>query len=124
MLEKLQNVWTRLQPRLLSFIALAIACFFTMDYLAPEQFPVAVYKLTLITVAACFGYWLDRALFPYARPDAFLVDDWRRTTVAEFGSPGAVDYPIVGGYQKIYAAAMLRRAIVVFAVILGVATGL
>lgn len=40
--------------------------------LAPHQVPVTVYKLSLVALAAVAGYWIDRSLFPYARPDLFF----------------------------------------------------
>ena len=40
--------------------------------LAPQQLPVSVYKLSLVALAAVAGYWIDRSLFPYARPDLFF----------------------------------------------------
>ena len=40
--------------------------------MAPQQVPVTVYKLSLVALAAVAGYWIDRSLFPYARPDLFF----------------------------------------------------
>ncbi|MEL8635742.1 putative holin, partial [Escherichia coli] len=48
------------------------------------------------------GYWLDRSLFPWARPDSF--SPWKE--------------------PRCCAAAMIRRAIIVAAVCLSVALGL
>jgi hypothetical protein len=36
---------------------------------APHQLGVLLYKLALVTLAAVAGYWIDRAVTPYARPD-------------------------------------------------------
>lgn len=111
-------------PRLVALLIITIALLCVVAVTAWHQLPVVIYKIALVSLAGVAGYWLDRALFPYARPDNYLVDDWRVTPVAETGSAGAVDYPVVGGYQRVYAAAMTRRAIVVAAVILGVSLGL
>lgn len=79
-----------------------IACFVLLVALGrPQEVPVVAYKLALITGAASLGYWIDRTLFPYARPHAFLRAG-----------------------QTLLAAAMLRRAVVMAAVILGVALAL
>lgn len=89
-------------PRLWGFYLATIALIGVVAVLSPQQLPVSVYKLSLITLAALVGYWLDRSLFPYARPDSFThshVNDVR------------------------YAAAMIRRAIVVGSCILGVSIG-
>ena len=74
---------------------------------APQQIPVTIYKLSLITAAAVAGYYIDRELFPYARPDTFLRA--KGTTC--------------GGEELAFASAMLRRAIVVAACIIAVALG-
>jgi len=69
--------------------------------LAPQQLPVSLYKLSLIAMAAVVGYWIDRSLFPYARPDN----------------------PSIQPYDMIVAAAMLRRAIIVGCAMLAVSLG-
>jgi hypothetical protein len=69
--------------------------------LAPQQLLVSAYKLSLITTAAVIGYWIDRSLFPYARPDNPKLDP----------------------YDLLIAAAMLRRAIIVGCAMLGVSLG-
>lgn len=71
--------------------------------LSPQQLPVSLYKLSLITTAAVAGYWIDRSLFPYARPDNQSLIDARA--------------------ELVIAAAMLRRAIIVGAAMLAVSLG-
>ena len=112
--------WLR-APRSTTWLVLAAVLVACIAIVAPPQLPVVLYKVSLIALAAVLGYWLDRALFPYARPDGYLMRDWR------FGTDepeGDVDYPVVVGYIRVFTAAMLRRAIVVGAVVLGVAAGL
>ncbi len=65
--------------------------------LAPQQLGVTAYKLSLITTAAWLGYWIDRGLFPYARPNK--VPDY------------------------LMGEAMHRRAIIIAACMIGVALG-
>jgi hypothetical protein len=62
-------VWLR-APRNSLFLLLAVALLGLLALVSPAQLPVALYKLTLISLAAVAGYWSDRALFPYARPDS------------------------------------------------------
>lgn len=64
---------------------------------ALHLFAVDLHKMSLVTIGAVMAYWLDRSLFPYARPD-------RMTGVAA-------------------DQAMIRRAIIVAAVILGMSLG-
>jgi hypothetical protein len=85
---------------MLGWIAIAVLLSAAIAWLAPHQLPVTLYKLSLITAGAAVGYWIDRGLFPYARPDA----DWLE--------PGIET-----------SAAMIRRAIIVAACIVGVALG-
>ena len=112
--------WLR-APRTTTWLVLAALLLVAIAIVAPPQLPVVLYKASLVALAAVLGYWLDRALFPYARPDGYLVRDWRYGTEEPEGD---VDYPVVGGYIRVFTAAMLRRAIVVGAVVLGVAAGL
>ena len=109
------------KPRLSGWLLTSVLLLGTIGLVSPQQLPVVVYKLSLITLAAVLGYWLDRALFPYARPDGYLARDWRYGTDEP---EGEVDYPVVQAYIRVFTAAMLRRAIVVGCVVLGIAAGL
>ena len=91
----------RMADWLLAAIVLTVLVFL----LAPHQLPVSLYKLSLIALAAVAGYWVDRSLFPYARPDTFIF---------KFESESAV---------RLFAAAMLRRAIIVAAAMMAVGLG-
>ena len=76
---------------------------------------MVIYKLSLITLAAVLGYWLDRSLFPKARPGQYLLHD--KKLMAEGR------YPVQTGRHLVFAAALIRRALIVAAVCLAVATG-
>ncbi len=109
-------------PRSSLFLVLAVLLLAAIAMIKPDNLPVVLYKAALIALAAVIGYWLDRALFPYARPDSFLWRDWRKGTDEPEGD---VDYPIANTeYLAAYCTAQLRRAIVVGCVVLGVAAGL
>jgi len=108
-------------PRSTTWGLIAVTLLMGLALLSPAQLPVALYKITLIALAAVVGYWIDRAIAPYSRPDSYLHRDWRYGTDEPVGS---VDYPVVDGYQLLFAAAMLRRAVIIAAVVLGVALGL
>lgn len=66
---------------------------------APHLLAVTLYKLSLVSLAAVAGYWIDRRMFPYARPDELALSDLEAS------------------------AANLRRAIIVGACIIGVSLG-
>lgn len=108
-------------PRMAGWLLAAVLLVVAIALISPQQLPVALYKLSLISLAAFVGYWLDRSLFPYARPDSYLWRDWRLgTDEPEFEA----DYPVVAEYLLPFCAALLRRAIIVGAVVIGVALGL
>ena len=60
-------------PRLSGWLLITLALLAAVWAIAPQQLPVSLYKLSLVTLAAVVGYWIDRSLFPYARP-AYLLD--------------------------------------------------
>lgn len=91
-------------------------------WLAPVQGPVVLYKITLALLAGVLMYGLDRALFPYAAPSSYLVDDWRRVPDQDGGTEA--DYPIVEGYKSVFCLAMARQALLVGCGILAVCLGL
>lgn len=114
-------LWLR-APRNSLFLLLAAALLAVIALVSPVQLPVVLYKAALVALAAVIGYWLDRALFPYARPDSFLWRDWRKGTDEPEGD---VDYPVANiEYMAAYCVTQIRRAIIVGAVVLGVAAGL
>jgi hypothetical protein len=87
--------------RLAVWSALTLALSLLMLLFAPQQIPVSLYKINLVMIAGVVGYWLDRALFPYARPEV-----WSE-----------------GGHAEIFAACMLRRAVIVAASMIAVGLG-
>ena len=62
--------------------------------ISPQQLPVIAYKAALVSFAACIGVWIDRAIFPSARPSGYLKTDWLRNPDAD-GGDDEVD--VVGG---------------------------
>lgn len=87
-------------PRLSAWALVALALLAVLAVLAPAQLPVVLYKLTLVSLGVVLAYWLDRALYPYARPHDLIDDDW------------------------IMSLACLRRALIVLACVLGLTLGL
>lgn len=88
-------------PRMFDWMLITLILLGLIAVLSPQQLPVSLYKLSLITMAAVVGYWVDRALFPYARPDDLAI------------APSAI----------LQASAMLRRAIIVGCAMLAVSLG-
>ena len=75
--EKPEKFIPLLKPRLSGWLLTAVLLLGTIGLVSPQQLPVVVYKLSLITLAAVLGYWLDRSLFPKARPGQYLKHDDR-----------------------------------------------
>lgn len=97
-------------PRLSGWAVITVVLLLAVWLLAPQQLPVSLYKLSLLTLAGVVGYWLDRSFYPYARPDQFLTNG---DTLAE-----SVLSP-----DLLLAASMIRRAIIVGAAMLAMALG-
>lgn len=85
-------------PRMTDWTLITIAIMACLAIVAPTKLPVVLYKCGLVTLGGVLGYWIDRALFPYARPNQV----------------GPYDRPMAG----------IRRALVVLACILGLTLGL
>ena len=104
------------RPRLWGWLVTAIVLLIVIGMVSPQQLPVVIYKLSLISLAAVLGYWLDRSLFPKSRPGQYQKHD------PQLMQDGR--YPTQTGCHLVFAAVLLRRAIIVAAVCLAVAMGL
>ena len=134
---------TNKYPRLTSWWVIALVLSIAVLLLSPQQLPTSVYKLNLIALAAVAGYWIDRSIFPYARPniDALRLlepppeievtsDEAARGVVqTEHGEIpiGELQDALSGwpNYGELYyfAATQIRRALIVSATILAVSLG-
>lgn len=134
---------TNKYPRLTSWWVIALVLSIAVLLLSPQQLPTSVYKLNLIALAAVAGYWIDRSIFPYARPniDALRLlepppeievtsDEAARGVVqTEHGEMpiGELQEALSGwpNYGELYyfAATQIRRALIVSATILAVSLG-
>lgn len=102
--------------------ALTTALVLVLARLAPEQLPVLHYKLCLPMLGGLNGYWLDRALFPFAEPSGYLDQDW--LLHGGDGADGEPDYPVAPGYVWAFSLACLRQAVLVGVGALAVSLGL
>jgi len=110
-------------PRLSLWLVISVLLLIVVALLYPQQLGVSLYKLSLVSMAGVIGYWLDRALFPYARPDGYLAHDPRNRHNPHPGDIEGADYRINNGYHVVFAAAMLRRALIVAAAMLAIGLG-
>ena len=85
-------------PRMTDWTVITIVLMVMLAMVAPTKLAVILYKVGLVAGGGVLGYWIDRALFPYARPDKVH----------------RVHQPWAG----------LRRAIVVLACVIGMTMGL
>ncbi|WP_216891595.1 MULTISPECIES: putative holin [Pseudomonas] len=85
-------------PRLTNWTLITVALLVALYLIAPTKVAVVLYKAALVTGGGVLGYWIDRALFPYARPDRVR----------------AAHQPWAG----------IRRALIVLACIVGLTLGL
>ncbi|CAN5883639.1 hypothetical protein BH11PSE12_BH11PSE12_18520 [soil metagenome] len=108
-------------PRMTDWLLFAVLLSLLIFALSPQQLPVSLYKLNLIAMAGVVGYWLDRSLFPYARPDSFLAKD----VEAEVDVGDGLHFDLECFIQNdlLLAASMLRRALIVAAAMIAVGMG-
>ena len=119
-------------PRLWEWALITLALLVAVWALAPQQLPVSLYKLSLVTLAAVVGYWLDRSLFPYARPDALMdsgmlgeAEPGLRLATPDSGYLMA-DLPCdecPSPQSLVFGLAMLRRAVIVGCAMLAMGLG-
>lgn len=106
-------------PRLFGLLILNLVLIGVIFAIAPQQAPVTLYKLSLVTLAGLVGYWLDRALFPYARPDQFIRNHFLGKS-KEDNDPSSV---IVVVDEYVFSACLLRRAIIIGCAMLAMGLG-
>ncbi len=104
--------------RMWQWVALAVAFTGALVFVAPHQLGVLLLKATYITIALAVGYYADRIMFYYARPHELHKDAWVETTTHTFKSERCE------AAYRAYSLAMIRRAIVVAAVVIAFALGL
>ena len=109
-----------LNPRFQFFFFAVLALFVTglVAFCSPEQFPIVRYKLSLGMLAAVIAVFFDMATFPYASPDSYLDDDWRKTPDADRPHEAA------RYCRLLFIAACLRRVAMVTVFVLAVSLGL
>lgn len=115
-------------PRLSSWWVIALALSVLVFVLAPQQLPVSIYKLNLIALAAVAGYWIDRSVFPYARPSLDALDrmhqhcdegiECANGETIELAAPVYDPAPLY-----FTGLCMLRRAVIMSATIVAVGLG-
>lgn len=60
--------------RALPWLLLALIATAVVALLAPYQLGVLVWSMSKLAFGAYLGYWIDRTIYPYARPhDLFLL---------------------------------------------------
>ena len=64
--RSLLPAWTT--PRMGSWLIITVLLLFTVHWVAPQQLPVDLHKLSLVTMGGVVGYWVDRCAFPSYRP--------------------------------------------------------
>ncbi|GEK71577.1 MULTISPECIES: putative holin [Halomonas] len=73
--------------------------------LYPHQLGVLLWSLTKLSLGAYLGYWIDRTLFPYARPH-------------RFSNSSNID-----NTARCFTVSMLRRAIIIAAALIALGLG-
>ena len=115
------------RPRLTGWAIATLLRALLVWLIAPQQLPVSLYKLSLVTLAGVVGYWLDRSMFPYARPDRFLptteIDDTFRVGDDQVECAIELSVDLDAKQLQLAGMAMLRRAVIVAATMLAMGLG-
>lgn len=110
-------------PRMLVWLVLTIVLMglaLLLQAKAPGNLiAVTLYKAHLLSLGGWGGYWLDRALFPYARPHCFDLPTQEGKSTKEIRSD--LFDQLAEGRALGYAA--LRRSIIVAACLITVGLG-
>lgn len=113
----------RLTGLALISVILFAACLFTQAQASGSLIAVSLYKLHMASLAGWAGYWIDRFTFPYGRPHELLEssqDAAAHGTPAGDGAEGAI---AAIGFTYGAEQAMLRRAIIIAACVVGICLG-
>ena len=113
-------------PRLFEWLIATVVLLAIIGTLYPQQLPVSLYKLSLVCMAGVVGYWLDRSLFPYARPDSFLETAEESDKVCDVDIGFCKVLPWKDGeaaMAALFGISMLRRAIIVGCAMLAIGLG-
>jgi hypothetical protein len=108
------NDWLRSSLRAGPWLGFALLAALIVALLHPYQLGVLVWSLCKLCFGAYLGYWIDRSIFPYARPHLWIGDPHELRT----GSVDRLQLSIA-----IAVASQVRRALIMAATILGLAVG-
>ena len=116
-------------PRLFGWALIALALLVLLVMVRPAEISTLLSKFAVLACAGVAGYWLDRALFPYARPDSFFCNEEvpGMTDNRVIKTLGTVTLSTGAALQTLlilFCASMIRRAMVVAACMLCAAVGL
>ncbi len=121
MFANLRSALNSLLPRMSGWFLIVVLLMAAVWLFAPHQLTVSLYKLSLVTLAAVAGYWLDRSLFPYARPHEFFSKQVPLKIEVPEGQQPFVSYTEDRSAVACYC--MLRRAIIIAAAMIAVSLG-
>lgn len=110
--------------RMLLCSLIAVALWLFLWHASPREALIVTYKVTLVLLAAVAAYWIDRWLFPYARPEGYLCEEWRDRIGSGDWPDGVDDFPVVTESKTLFMVASLRRILLMGMAMLAVGLGL
>ncbi len=106
--------------RMLGLLVLCIALTCLVARFKPELLPVSIYKLSLITTAGWLAFWFDVWAYPYGRPGNYTMPP---ISVSGPSPPDDSNRVPIPGLELVFAAAMIRRTLLIVGAMLAVAMG-
>lgn len=110
--------------RMLLCALIAAVLWAVLWHVAPREAVTVLYKVTMVLTAAVAAYWVDRWLYPYARPEGYLAEEWRDRIDAGKWPDDIEDFPVVAESRTLFAVACLRRTVLMAVAMLAVGMGL
>lgn len=92
--------------------------------IAQREAVTVLYKITMVLAATVAAYWIDRWLFPYARPEGYLRQEWRNRIDSGTWPDNIEDFPVVASSRILFVVACVRRSVLMAAAMLAVGMGL
>lgn len=110
------------------FAVITVLLYLSIWYMSEAKAQLILYKVSLISIAAMLGYWIDLLLFKRFRPSDMYHEmktllNGLQKGVSNYTSPTSAEHDF-DYLSRSIPFAFLRRAIIIFACIIGISVGI
>lgn len=89
------------------FVALSLLSI--VAFISLEQLWVIIYKMEMLINGGLVGLFMDIISTPYAQPSSYLINHWSWNQWAN----NEATFKVAEGYERIFIAALAKRAVMV-----------